>query len=409
MRILFIHEVNYVNKVIFEMHEFPELLALQGHDVSFLHYPESPDEPRVSLRTTRQTIPGRVHPDARLTLITPPTFGGRSFERYLAPVISTPALWHEIRKGGYDVVVLYAVPTTGWQAVAIARRAGVPIVYRALDVSHQIRENPLAPLIHRAERFVAGRTDLVSGNNPAMTDYCVRISHRSGPAITDLPPIDLTHFEDTGAHDVRASLGLSAEDRVLLFMGSFFEFSGLDVLIDDLAPHFAAHPELKLVLVGGGELDEKLRSTVKARSLEDRVIFTGVVPYSALPAYLASADVAVNPFRSELLTNVALPHKVLQYMAAGVTAVSTDLDGLRGVLGTDSGVTLVADQRDVASVAAALAFEPAEVRAEIVRRQREYVDRTFSKQRAVDAFERTLQSLVERVSASRPAPGTRAA
>lgn len=403
MRILFIHEVNYLNKVIFEMHEFPELLALKGHDVSFLHYPEAPDEPRASWRTTRETIQGRVHPEARLTLITPPTFGGRSFERYLAPVLSTPALWRDVRKGGYDVVVLYAVPTTGWQAVWMARRAGVPIVYRALDVSHQIRENPLAPLIHRAERYVAGNADLVSGNNPAMTDYCVRISHRTGPATTDLPPIDLTHFEDTGAHDVRAALGLSASDKVLLFMGSFFEFSGLDVLIDDLEPHFAAHPELKLVLVGGGELDAKLRATVSERLLEDRVLFTGVVPYSALPAYLASADVAVNPFRPELLTNVALPHKVLQYMAAGVAAVSTDLDGLRGVLGADSGVTLVQDQRDVAEVATELALQPAEVRAEIVRRQRDYVDRTFSKQRAVDAFERTLEGLV---SDFRPAPGS---
>ena len=394
MRILFIHEVNYLNKVIFEMHEFPELLAQEGHEVSFFHYPEAADDPKVSWRTTRETISGRVHPDARIRLITPPTFGGGSLERYAAPLLATPALRHEIRHGGYDVIVLYAVPTTGWQSVAFAKRAGVPIVYRALDVSHQIRSNPLAPLIHKAERYVAGRADLVSGNNPAMTAYCVRISGRTGPATTDLPPIDLSHFEDTGAGDVRASLGLSADDKVLLFMGSFFEFSGLDILIDDLGPHFAAHPELKLVLVGGGELDAKLRETVQERSLQGQVIFTGVVPYAALPGYLASADVAVNPFRPELLTHVALPHKVLQYMAAGVATVSTDLEGLRGVLGTESGVTLVEDQRDIAGVATALAFEAPEVRAAIVRRQRDYVDRTFSKQVAVDAFERTLRSLV---------------
>ncbi|WP_307794564.1 glycosyltransferase family 4 protein [Leifsonia sp. TF02-11] len=386
--------MNYLNKVIFEMHEFPELLALKGHDVSFFHYPEAPDEPGVSWRTTRQTISGRVHPEARIRLITPPTFGGGSFERYLAPLLATPALRREIRSGGYDIIVLYAVPTTGWQAVSIAKRAHVPIVYRALDVSHQIRENPLAPLIHKAERYVAGNAGLVSGNNPAMTDYCVRISNRTGPTSTDLPPIDLSHFEDSGAHDVRASLGLTADDKVLLYMGTFFEFSGLDVLIDDLAPRFAEHPELKLVLVGGGELDAQLRATVHERSLQDRVIFTGVVPYASLPGYLASADVAVNPFRPELVTNVALPHKVLQYMAAGVATVSTDLSGLRGVLGDDSGVTLVEHQHDIASVATRLAYEPARVRADIVRRQRDYVDRTFSKQLAVDAFEKTLESLV---------------
>ena len=33
MKILFIHEVNYRAKVVFEMHEFPELLSLAGHEV----------------------------------------------------------------------------------------------------------------------------------------------------------------------------------------------------------------------------------------------------------------------------------------------------------------------------------------------------------------------------------------
>ena len=400
MRILFIHEVNYLNKVIFEMHEFPELLALKGHDVSFFHYPEAPDEPAVSWRTTRTTIEGRVHPDARIHLITPPTFGGRALERYVAPILSTPALRREIRDGRYDVVVLYAVPTTGWQAVAFAARADVPIVYRALDVSHQIRANVFSRIIHRAERFVTRRATWVSGNNPAMTEYTNQISGRTGPSSTDLPPIDLSHFEQRAPQDIRATIGLSASDKVLLYMGTFFEFSGLDVLIEDLTEQFAAHPELKLVLVGGGELDASLRAMVAERSLEDRVIFTGVVPYAALPGYLAAADVAVNPFRQELVTNVALPHKVLQYMAAGVAAVSTDLDGLRGVLGTDSGVTLVPDQRDVARVATRLAYEPEAVRSAITTRQRAYVDRTFSKQLAVDAFERTLESVVAEAAQS---------
>jgi hypothetical protein len=57
-------------------------------------------------------------------------------------------------------------------------------------------------------------------------------------------------------------------------------------------------------------------------------------------------------------------------------------------------VTLVADQRDIAGVATALAFEAPEVRADIARRQRDYVDRTFSKQVAVDAFENTLESVL---------------
>ena len=377
------------------MHEFPELLALRGHDVTFFHYPEEPDERVISMRSTSRNISGRVHPDAHIRLVTPPTFGGRASERYVAPFLSLASLRNEIVHGNYDVIVLYAVPTTGWQAVALARRAGVPIVYRALDVSHQIRVNPLSSLIHRAERYVAKNASMVSGNNPAMTSYCVRMSHRIGPAVTNLPPIDLAHFANFNASQTRIELGLSPSDKVLLYMGTFFEFSGLDVLLEELEPYFSSHPDLKLVLIGGGELDAQLRATVESRGLQQQVIFTGVVPYAELPGYLNSADVAVNPFRKELLTDVALPHKVLQYMAAGVPAVSTNLDGLRGVLGGDSGVTLVDDQRVVAHEAVQIAFAPENDREVIGRRQREYVDRTFSHKHAVDDFEHMLFSLVE--------------
>jgi glycosyltransferase involved in cell wall biosynthesis len=393
MRILFIHEVNYSNKVIFEMHEFPELLALRGHDVSFLHYAEFPYEKRISLRSRREVIPGRVHPDARITLISPPTFGGGSFERYLAPVLSTPALHREIARGGYDVVVLYAVPTTGWQTVAFARRHRVPVVFRALDVSHQIRRSPLSPLIRRAERYVYRNVDLLSGNNPAMASYCVEESGRTGPTTVNIAPVDLSHFAEASASTRRGELGIAPDDRVVLYMGSFFGFSGLDTVVEDMAGLFEDHPDLRLVLVGGGELDDELRAAVTRLGIHDRVVFTGVVPYAQLPDYLGMADVAINPFRPELLTHVALPHKILQYMAAGVPVVSTSLDGIRGVLGDDSGVTWVAEPTDVARAAVALAYRDAAERARIAQRQREVALETFSEQRSVDSFEEVLKAV----------------
>lgn len=392
MRILFVHEVNYLDKVIYEMHEFPELLALRGHDVAFFHYPESPSVPARSFRTTRRRIPGRAYADAEIELITPPTFGGRPLERFAAPMLNLPGLSSEIRHGGYDVVVLYAVPTTGWQAVSIAKRAGVPVVFRALDVSHQIRTSPVSPLIRRAEKHIYANADLISANNPAMAEYCVDLSRRSGPVSVDLPPVDLSHFTAPRT-DVRARLGFAPDDKVLVYMGSFFGFSGLDVLIAQAAPRLRADPRLKLLLVGGGELDAELRRLTEELDLGDQVVFTGVIPYDQLPGYLAAGTVAVNPFRPQLLTDVAFPHKVLQYMAAGVPAVSTSLRGLRGVLGEDSGVTWAEGPADVVEQALVVAALPAAARDAIADRQRRFVSETFSKESAVDSFEKTLESV----------------
>ncbi|PWC03808.1 glycosyltransferase family 4 protein [Agromyces badenianii] len=393
MRVLFIHEVNYSNKVIFEMHEFPELLALKGHDVTFFHFPESPETPSRSLRTRRESIGGRVYPDARIDLVTPPTLGGSVLERYVAPIWNLPSLRAEVSSGRYDVIVLYAVPTSGWQTVALARHYGVPVIFRALDVSHQIRRSPLSPLIRAAEKYIYRNAALLSGNNPAMVDYCVRISGRTGRTRVNLPPVDLRHFEESQAHIRREDLGLGPDDRVVLYMGSFFTFSGLDIALEGFAEQFRLHPRLKLVLVGGGDLDESLRRDVTRLGLEDRVVFTGVVPYADLPGYLHIADVAINPFVPQLLTHVALPHKILQYMAAGVPTVSTSLDGIRSILGDDSGVSWVDGPADIAQAATAVAFLEPEARAKIAAQQRAFVDATFAKDASVASLEDALHAV----------------
>jgi glycosyltransferase involved in cell wall biosynthesis len=393
MRILFIHEVNYSNKVIFEMHEFPELLALKGHEVAFFHFPESPDAPHASLRTTRSKIPGRVHPAAQIELITPPTFGGGLVERYLAPLLNIPSLRREIRRGNYDVIVLYAVPTTGWQTIAIARRARVPVVFRALDVSHAIRKTVLARLIRRAERYIYRNADLVSANNPALAEYCVRISGRTRPTRVDLPPIDLSHFSDAEKGTMRATLGLDSSLKIVLYMGSFFTFSGLDVVVETMVQEFAVHPELRLILVGGGEIDELLRRKSHELGIADRVIFTGLIPYADLPQYLQMADVAINPFVPQLLTNVALPHKILQYMASGVPVVSSSLDGIRGILGDDAGVTWASGPVGVVRDAVALAFADQSIRKDLALRQSRVVAERFSHDASALSFEEALESV----------------
>lgn len=391
MRVLFVHEVNYSSKVIYEMHEFPELLALRGHEVSFFHYAELPLRPRVSFRAVRETVAGRAYPSARINLITPPTFGGQPTERYVAPLLSLPSLRWEIRHGGYDVVVLYAVPTTGWQVVLLAKRAGVPVVFRALDVSHQIRKNLLSPVIRAIEGFIYRNVSLISANNPAMARYCTELAGNSPRAVVNLPPVDLSHFEVAFGGSKRADLGFAEDDRVIVYMGTFFSFSGLDVFLRSMVGQFRRDPLLRVLLLGGGEMDAELRQLSVELGITDRVTFTGMIPYSSLPEYLKVANVAINPFVPQLLTNVAFPHKVLQYMATGVPVVSTSLEGLHGVLGDDAGITWVKSPDEVAAAASHLAASGVDNLNRISGLQLSAVKSQFSKEASVVDFESALK------------------
>ena len=98
---------------------------------------------------------------------------------------------------------------------------------------------------------------------------------------------------------------------------------------------------MKLVLVGGGELDGKLRNLVKDLKLDDQVIFTGFVEFDHLPDFLAAADVLINPMKKSLVSDTALPNKVIQYLAESRTVVSTNLKGVSLTFDGYSGLHLV--------------------------------------------------------------------
>jgi len=323
-----LHEVNYLKKPIFEMHEFPEHLAALGHTVGFIQFPEG--ESRASLAETpfKQQIQGRVLTRQGLALFTPKTLSGGFIGRLLAVVTFKGSFQRIVQDFAPDVVVSFSVPTSGWQAVQVCKKLGIPLVFRALDVSHKIRKSALSPLIKVAEKYIYKNADWVSANNPAMLEYVRDAGARSESSGVNFPPLDLKHFADAKKtkKQMREKLAAPADANVVVYMGSFFYFSGLPEVIKTFAE--IANKNDRLVLIGGGEQDHELRELSKALGTESQIIFTGMVPYLDLPNYLGIADVAINPLNPSVVASTALPNKVLQYMASGLAVVSTNLKGL---------------------------------------------------------------------------------
>jgi glycosyltransferase involved in cell wall biosynthesis len=388
LKILFIHEVNYRTKVIFEMHEFPELLSLAGHDVHFLEFPEDTGIRSASLRTKRRLISGRAYPKANVTLITPPTIGGGFIDRMLAPITVIPQLRKLIKKGGFDVVFLYAVPTSGWQSVRIAKKAGVPVVFRALDVSHLIRKGLTSRLVKLAERYVYKRATIVSANNLVLGQYVADLGGRSDSPIINFPPLDLAHFATQSRTQMRNQMGIDQDSFVISYMGSLFTFSGLIQVVSDFAK--LSEPSDRLVIIGGGDIENELKRKVKELDLESKVIFTGVISYADLPKYLSVSDVLINPFESTLVTNLALPHKVLQYLATGISTVSTELSGLFHSLGDEAGIHWVTSPESVVQACMNLKNESSAQKTNSSTLGKDFVNLHFSQEISLTEIEATL-------------------
>lgn len=389
MKVLFLHEVGYLEKPTYEMHELPEHLASRGHDVTFVDYVED----KTGQRTWKSSseLGCRVIKGQQIKLRHQNTWF-KGLPGRLSAVVMFPFFFRRVlREIEPDIVVSYSVPTSGWQANLMCRAIGIPYLFRAIDVSHKIRRTRLSWLVLQAERFVYRKSDWVSANNEAMRSYCIRNGSSSQTTSVNLPPLDLEHFSSptSSAHLLRRELDCTPETLVILYMGSFFYFSGLKEVVSSLAE---VDTNVHLVLIGGGDEELELRSLVSELGLESQVTFMGYVPYEELAAYLRLGDVAINPMKPSLVSNAALPNKVIQYMAAGLPVVCTRLEGVQSLFTNEQGLKFVKGPEEV--LGASIAFAKSNDLAKLGELNRLAVSTRFGLEGPVSDFEGLLLSLV---------------
>ena len=343
MKILFVHEVNWRTKVIYEIHDYPELLSLAGHEVVFIDFPEG-NKPSglarfLDLRPQVNSNQSRAHLGSSVEVRTPGRVFAWPFDRLFASLTFIPVIYRALKNENFDVVVLYGVPTNGWQTVAISRHFQVPVIFRALDVSQALRKSIFRPLIRIAEKYIYRNATWVSANNQALKNYCLVHGSRPETTSVDYPGLDLERFEPgTRSVSLMQSYGLNETSKVVLFMGTLYRFAGIEHFLKLFATDLKNNPSWKFLILGGGEAGVSIKSTVSALKLDGQVIMPGFISYDELTEHLQLADVAINTFESSLVTNCALPWKVVQYLACGLPVVSTRLAGLQGLVPDGQGV-----------------------------------------------------------------------
>jgi glycosyltransferase involved in cell wall biosynthesis len=146
--------------------------------------------------------------------------------------------------------------------------------------------------------------------------------------------VDTERYDVGGGPNVRAELGVAADERVIGFVGSFGPWHGAPVLARAFAQLARRRPDLRLLLVGDGpERAETLR-LLSAAGHERRVLAVGKVQPSRVPAFLDACDVLASP-HVELPGSVEFfgsPTKLFEYMAAGKAIVASAIGQLADVL-----------------------------------------------------------------------------
>ncbi|NIJ17460.1 TIGR04063 family PEP-CTERM/XrtA system glycosyltransferase [Sphingobium vermicomposti] len=150
--------------------------------------------------------------------------------------------------------------------------------------------------------------------------------------------VDMDQFGDPLPRDpaLTARLGLEGAD-VVGFIGSFYDYEGLDHLIAAMPRLVRLRPKVKLLLVGGGPCEQALRDQAMASPFADHILFVGRVPHDQVEHYYAQVDILAYPRKAMRLTELVTPLKPLEAMAQGRLVAASNVGGHRELI--EDGVT----------------------------------------------------------------------
>ncbi|MCP5346802.1 MAG: glycosyltransferase, exosortase A system-associated [Gammaproteobacteria bacterium] len=241
-----------------------------------------------------------------------------------------------VEKEKPDLLHAHSPALNGIAALRAARRLQLPVVYEcrafwedaAVDHGTSREWGPRYRLTRALETHVFR-------NANAVTTICeglrAEITGRGIPAgkVTVIPnAVDTGSFSTGGTPPpgLQGKLGLT-DKTVLGFIGSFYAYEGIPLLVQAMPDLLVSHPDLRLLLVGGGPQEAYIRQQVSKHGLEDRVIMPGRVAHNLVQDYYNLVDILVYPRLSMRLTDLVTPLKPLEAMAQGRLVVASDVGG----------------------------------------------------------------------------------
>lgn len=226
--------------------------------------------------------------------------------------------------------VLNAIP-----ALWVARKLKLPLVYEirafwedaAVDHGTTHEGSLRYRVTNKIETLVCQRVDHVAILCDGLKNDLVHRgipAHKITPVFNGVNPDD---FKPCAVDEEYLQQWGVAGKKIIGFIGSFYRYEGLDLLVRSFARIAKNQPDTVLLLVGGGEMERELNDLISALGLTDRVIMPGRIPHERVPGVYAMLDILAYPRYSMRLTELVTPLKPLEAMAMGKVLVASDVGG----------------------------------------------------------------------------------
>lgn len=235
-----------------------------------------------------------------------------------------------------DILHAHSPALNGLAALKMSKKYGIPLVYECrafwedAAVDHgTTREGSLRYRITKAlETYIFKQAD-------AVTTICEGLRNDiisrgvAADKITVIPnAVDVDKFSYGEPADMELIRQLKLDGHTVLgFIGSFYAYEGLLLLLDALPDIIKCRPNVRLLLVGGGPQQQSIKDKIEKMALQQQVILAGRVPHDQVQRYYNLVDIFVYPRLSMRLTDLVTPLKPLEAMAQGRLVVASDVGG----------------------------------------------------------------------------------
>ena len=235
-----------------------------------------------------------------------------------------PALLKVLREKRADIVHLHGYGATTFGRLC-AWRMGIPAIL------HEHANHGDTPWFQKvADRILAPHTDLAIAVSESTGEFTTRArlmpAERTKVVYLGAP---LDEFARPRSADeiaqARRELGIAAGTVAIGTITRLMPSKGNQYLVEAAPAILARHPDVRIFIVGEGELQQVLEAQARALNLGDRLVFSGFKRDVA--AVLSAFDLVIFPSLWE-----GTPLTVFETLAMGKPIVATDADGLLDVL-----------------------------------------------------------------------------
>ncbi|WP_031514659.1 glycosyltransferase family 4 protein [Desulfofalx alkaliphila] len=299
----------YTSGVVRSVETFTTEMTQMGHEVFIFapNYPNCKEEPRVYRFFS---IPSPTNKD--FTLALPFSLG----------------LWAKVKELNLDVIHVHSPFILGRVGAKYARRLGIPLVFTYHTLYDQyVHYVPFGQNITKeiTQKFTV---DFCNQCDQVIVPTGVIANHLRAQGVrAPIQPIPTgiytEEFKKAEKGWLRNKYGIPHNKKVLIFVGRLGQEKNIDFLFEAYKKIWRTHPDTRLLIVGGGPEEERLKAAVQQSDFGDNIIFTGNLSKEDVIKSYVDADIFV--FASVTETQGLV---IAEAKAAGLPVVAVDAFGV---------------------------------------------------------------------------------